>query len=433
MSRLSFGFERPIPRCFRARQRFLRPRTERLEEAIASELRKVVPAGRVRPGARIGVTVGSRGIRDLPRIVRAAVRFLEARDVRPFIIPAMGSHGGATAEAQRRLIAHLGVTEASIGAPIDDSMDTRRLGKTREGVDVFVADSALRADGVLLINRVKPHTDFKGEIESGLAKMCAIGLGKLEGARECHAHAFGLGLGPAILAAARAIVSTGKILGGLAVVENAYHETALVEGVPAESLFDAERRLLAEARKLLGRLPLGELDVLVCDRMGKNISGTGLDTNVIGRSVHGFVEGVPWQPGMPIVWRIVVRSLTPESEGNAVGLGLVDFATEEFRRAIDLRVTLLNALTATAPANARLPAILPSDREAILAALATAPRREGGPILACARDTLELEDVLLSEASMELVSGMDGIEILSDPEPLRFDEEGRFLPPWGAS
>jgi hypothetical protein len=419
-----------MPAVFPVRQRFKRPVVADIRAAVLEELARLFPPGRLREGARIGVTVGSRGITAIAEITRAAVDFIRDRGARPFILPAMGSHGGASAEGQTRLIAHLGVTEESTGAPILAAMTTRSLGKTPEGVEVFLAETALDSDGVLVINRIKPHTDYKGKLESGLAKLCAIGLGKYDGAREYHAHLFDIGLGGAIASAARRVLATGKIVGGLGILENAYHETARVAAVGTDDFLDGEGRLLEEARTLMGRLPLDEIDVLVLDRIGKNISGTGLDTNVVGRNVHGSIEGIPWQKGMPVVWRIVVRDLSAESEGNAVGMGMVDFATERFLAKVDFRATMINAVTACAPANVKTPGILANDREAIGAALSTAPRRPGGPILAHARDTLELERLYLSEACRPLIEGRSDVEILGDPEPLDFDAGGNLASPF---
>ncbi|MBI4601606.1 MAG: DUF2088 domain-containing protein [Planctomycetes bacterium] len=421
-----------IPRMFLARQRFPRPAVKDSAQAVRSELAKLFPPGSIRPGAQIGVTVGSRGITGIARMARAAVDFLKERDARPFIIPAMGSHGGAAAEAQRALIAHYGVTEESMGAPIRDAMATRSLGRTPEGVEVFIAEAAWGSDGIVLMNRVKPHTDYKGRIESGLSKICAIGLGKYDGAQEYHSHIFDIGLGGAIEAAARKIFSTGKVLGGVAILENAYHETAKVEAVAVEGFFEHEQALLEEARKLMGSLPMKELDVLLCDRMGKNISGAGLDTNIIGRGVNGYLPGVPWQPWMPSILRIVVRDLSAESDGNGVGMGMVDFATKRFLKKVDHRITAINAVTACGPMNARTPVILKNDREALETAIRTCPRRPGGPLVAYVRDTLELEDVYLSEACLPLVEGKESIQVVSSPEPLRFDAEGDIESPFGA-
>jgi hypothetical protein len=319
-----------IPLFFTVRQSFDRPRVGDVTAAVRGELEAVLPGRSIGADARVGVAVGSRGIRDIATVVRAAIDFLKGRGARPFILPAMGSHGGATAEGQRQLIAHYGVTEGAMGCPVRAEMETRGLGRTASGVEVRVAETAWQSDGVLLVNRVKPHTDYKGPLESGLAKMCAIGLGKYDGAREIHRHLFTLGLGEAIRGVAEKVVATGRILGGIALLENAYHETARVVGVPARALFETEEGLLVEARRLMGRLPLDEIDVLVCDRLGKNISGAGLDTNVIGRSVYGYTAGQPWREGMVRILRIAVMDVSDESDGNAVGMGLVDFVPERF-------------------------------------------------------------------------------------------------------
>jgi hypothetical protein len=419
-----------IPAFFRLRQRFARPRVEDLTAAVRGELEGLLAAETVAPGAEIGVTVGSRGIRSIATIARAAVDVLKQQGVRPFIIPAMGSHGGATAEAQRRLIAHYGVTEEAMGCPVRAEMETRSLGETSTGIEVRFSEAAWRSDGILLVNRIKPHTDYKGPIESGLTKICAIGLGKYDGAREIHRHRFATGLGPAIRSVAETLLATGKILGGLAILENAYHETARVVGVPVGSLFEAEERLLADARGLMGRLPLDEVDVLVCDRLGKNISGTGLDTNVTGRCVYGYLPGTAWCEGMPSIRRIVVMDVSDESDGNAVGMGQVDLVPDRFARRIDHRVTSLNALTSCAPTAAKMPVVLPDDREAILAGIRTSPIRPEGPRVVYVRDTLELEHVLVSEACRPQVEDRDDVEVVSGPEPLRFDDEGRLESPF---
>lgn len=419
-----------IPLFFTVRQTFLRPRVEDLVAAVRGEMEKVLPTGSVATGARVGVAVGSRGIRDLATVVRAVVDSLKGRGARPFILPAMGSHGGATSEGQRQLIAHYGVTEEAMGCPVRAEMETRRLGRTAAGVEVRMAEAAWQSDAVLLVNRVKPHTDYKGPLESGLTKMCAIGLGKLDGAREIHRHLFTVGLGEAIRGVAGELVATGRVLGGIAILENACHETARIVGVPAAALFETEERLLEEARGLMGRLPLEEIDVLVCDRLGKNISGAGLDTNIVGRSVYGYTAGRPWCEGMARILRIAVMDLSDESDGNAVGMGLVDFVPERFTKRVDHEVTRLNALTSCSPTAAKTPVVLADDREAIRAAIRTSPVRPEGPRVVYVRDTLELEHAQVSEACRPLVEGRAGVEIVSGPAPLRFDDRGRLRSPF---
>jgi hypothetical protein len=340
----------------------------------------------------------------------------------------MGSHGGATASGQRHLLAHYDVTEEEVGAPIRDDMTARSLGMSPEGVETFIAEVAWHADGVLLLNRVKPHTDFKGPLESGLAKMCAIGLGKYEGARECHRQVFGIGLGNAIRAAAGRVIESGKIIGGVAILENAYHETARIEAVAIDGFFAHEERLLTEAKRLMGRLPLYEIDVLVCDRMGKNISGAGIDTNIIGRGVYGYEHGRPWHDGMPVIHRIVVRDLAEESDGNAVGMGMLDFVPRRFARKVNEEVTVLNATTARSPENAKWPIVLESDRDCLRMALATSPERAGGPLVVYVRDTLELGRAFVSEACVLLLRDRADIEIAGPPEFLRWSADDIVSP-----
>jgi hypothetical protein len=427
-----------LPLMFPARQTFDRPRVADIPAAVQAELKWLFMPGApysrpLPPGARIGVTVGSRGIAGIDVIARAAVDFFKARKTRPFIVPAMGSHGGATPEGQRSLLAHYGVTEEAMGCPIRAEMATRSLGRGAGGVEAFIAEAAWDSEGILLLNRVKPHTDYKGTIESGLTKICAIGLGKLDGAREYHSRLFDLGLGGAIRSAAEQIVATGKVLGGLAILENAYHETARFAAVAVAGFFESEARLLVEAKGLMGSLPFSELDLLICDRLGKNISGAGLDTNIIGRSVYGYTGGVPWQPGMPAIQRILVRDLSDESDGNGVGMGLVDFTTPRMMAKVDHSITQLNAFTACSPLGARPPIVLANDGEAIAAALATCRRRPEGPLVAHIRDTLALERIYLSEGLLASARRVGRLAVEGDPQPMRFDAGGWMESPFGPS
>jgi hypothetical protein len=408
--------------------RFPRPVVTDVVAATRDAVAQVLASGSLPNGAEIGVTVGSRGIANIAAIARAAIDALKAHGHQPFVVPAMGSHGGATASGQRHLLAHYDVTEEEVGAPIRDDMTARSLGMTPEGVETFIAEVAWHADGVLLLNRVKPHTDFKGPLESGLAKMCAIGLGKYEGARECHRQVFGIGLGNAIRAAAGRVIESGKIIGGVAILENAYHETARIEAVAIDGFFAHEERLLTEAKRLMGRLPLYEIDVLVCDRMGKNISGAGIDTNIIGRGVYGYEHGRPWHDGMPVIHRIVVRDLAEESDGNAVGMGMLDFVPRRFARKVNEEVTVLNATTARSPENAKWPIVLESDRDCLRMALATSPERAGGPLVVYVRDTLELGRAFVSEACVLLLRDRADIEIAGPPEFLRWSADDIVSP-----
>lgn len=422
-----------IPTFAPVRMEFPRDRVADVRAAAANAAQDALRSSPLRPGASIAITAGSRGIVDIAAITRAVVDRVRGLGFTPFIVPAMGSHGGATAEGQRAVLERYGITEETMGCPIRADMDVVQLGAGDLGVEAFMARAAHVADAVLIVNRVKPHTDFLGIRESGLTKMLAIGLGKLEGAQACHQHVFDIGLGAAITSAATRILATGKVAGGIAIIENAYHEVARIEGVPAAAFLEREAALLLEARRLMGRLPLDEIDVLICDRMGKNISGQGLDTKIIGRSPFGYVQGQPWQPGMPVIRRIVVRDLTPETAGNAMGMGLIDIVPERFVRKVDLATTLINSITAMTTENAKTPHVVANDEEAILLALRMLPPRAGGPRVVYVRDTLELADSFVSEACLPLVREQPLATIRGELRSLRFDHAGDLVSPFETS
>jgi hypothetical protein len=421
----------PFPQLVPIRSSFPRPRVPDVRAATSEAVLAVLSAAGVKKGARVAITAGSRGIDAIAEITRAAVDATRSVGCSPYIVPAMGSHGGATSDGQRALLAHYGITDETMGCPIHDDMDVVPLGAGEHSVEAFIARAAFDAETVLVINRIKPHTDFHGTRESGLAKMVAIGLGKLEGARACHVHVFGIGLGAAIESATSVILKTGKIAGGVAIIENAYHEVARIEPVPAAQILEREIDLLAEARSLMGRLPLDEIDVLLCDRMGKNISGQGLDTKIIGRSPFGYVQGRPWHDGMPVIRRIVVRDLTDETDGNAMGMGLVDIVTTRYLSKVDERSTLINSITAMTTENAKRPHVVDSDREALmLAARMIPPPGPAGLRIVYVRDTLELTTAYVSEACLPHVARRPEIEIIGPPRPLTFDASGNIVSPF---
>jgi hypothetical protein len=403
---------------WRVRRDVEHPRESDVEAAVrreldASDLR--VPAG-----ARIAVTAGSRGLHDLVTILRTAVQWLQEKDAQPFIVPSMGSHGHATAHGQESLLAQLGVNEASIGAPIRSGMDTVDLATESSAISVHVDAIAAAADGILVVNRVKPHTDFHGTVESGLAKMTAIGLGNQAGAAVLHAGGPGE-LADRIRLVSRAIVDHGLIIGGLAVVENAVGQTARVAYVPADEFGgEAEERLLVQSRGLLGMLPFDQLDVLVVDDFGKNISGSGMDTNVIGRiRVHGVDE-----PPSPRITNIVALELTLDSEGNGYGIGLADFTTIRVGGGLDLHAMYTNALTAGVVGTRRiaLPMMLADDRSAISAAVSTSGNPDPAAVrLVRIHSTLDATDFLVSEALLAEVVEHEELEIVGGPASLVTD------------
>ncbi|WP_328990275.1 nickel-dependent lactate racemase [Kribbella sp. NBC_01245] len=369
----------------------------------------------VAPGARIAVTAGSRGIRDLTLVLRAAVDWLREAGASPFIVPAMGSHGGATAEGQREMLAGLGVTPESMGCPIEATMETVVLGTLSDGTPVHHDAIAAKADGVLLVNRIKPHTDFHGPVESGLAKIAAIGLGNHRGAATLHAGGIPL-LGSAIGEAARMVVAHGKVIGGLAILENARDQTAFVSLVmPSGIAAEAETALLGEASGLLGRLPFDALDVLVVDEMGKDKSGTGMDTNVIGRC---WVHGIP-EFESPSIAAITVHRLSEASHGNASGLGLADVIPLRLLASVDLHASYVNALTSGAGGarRSRLPMVLADDAAAIVAAAAMSGRRDLADLrLARIRDTLNPHELMVTRPLLSL-----DFEVLGPERPITND------------
>ncbi len=381
-------------------------------------------------GSPVAVAVGSRGIVNYAKVVRAAVDFLKSRGAKPFIVPAMGSHGGATAEAQRAVLAEYGIHEEAMGAPVVSSMETVSLGTTKGGIEVFMDRHAFEAGRVLMVNRVKVHTDFQGHVESGMMKMVAIGLGKLDGARRFHMNAMRIGFEAALLEMARHSLASGKIIGGVAILENDSHETAEVAAVAATEMESKERRLIERARDIRPRLPFEKLDLLIIDEMGKNISGAGMDTRVIGRSVHPSLDQASptgTMPGHLDVQRIFVRDLTHETEGNACGVGLADVTHERVFRKMNFETTYTNAVTSLAYVAARLPMWFKSDRSALDFLL----RNMGLPApeeLRAVRivNTLAVDAFLASPACAKELASNPNYKVL-EPVPLEFNEKGDIV------
>src|SRR5688500_8886686 len=376
-----------LPRVVRIRQRFGAERSSDVTRAARDALLASDMRGRIAPGARIAITAGSRGINHIEEILAACVATLRALGADPFVVPAMGSHGGATAEGQLEVLTGYGITEERIGAPIRATMDVVEVGRTPAGVPVFMDRLAWESDGVLVCGRVKAHTAFKAPIESGLCKMLAVGLGKQRGAETMHAS----GLAHTIPDAASVSLSTGKVVLGLAIVENAADEPFRIEAAPPERFHETDRALLEVSNSLLPRIPFDQLDVLIVDWIGKNISGSGMDPNVIGmwRRLGGERK--------PDYKRIVVRDVTPESHGNAIGIGWADFTTERLVESIDREAMEMNCITANAPDVARIPISRPTDREVVELAIKTAAI--SGPVrLARVHSTLRLEELYVSEA-----------------------------------
>lgn len=411
-----------LPRMLRVRQTFPRPRVEDIPRAVAEALDRARPP--IRRGDTVAVGAGSRGIANIAVIVGATVRWLQDRGARPFIIPAMGSHGGGTPEGQVAVLAHYGITEAAMGCPIRATMEVVQIGEAL-GLPVWLDRNAAEADWIGLVNRIKPHTDFKGSIESGLFKMMTIGLGKHRGAMQAHRANIHHGYERVITAVGREMLARARIAFGLGVVENGYDETARIEAFTPAAMEEGERRLLEDARKWMARLPFSPLDVLIVEEMGKNISGAGMDTNVIGRPSNPH-EPFPADPR--ILW-IVVLDLTEESYGNATGIGNADFTTRRLVDKIDLKATLINCITACAPNGAKIPATYDTDREAIETALGciglTPPERAR---VIRIKNTLVLGEIEVSEVFEPEIARRSDLTVVGAAAPLAFDAAGRLRP-----
>ena len=399
------------------RQRLDPPEVADVESAAAGEVRRALAGVAPR---RVAVGVGSRGIAGIGRIAGAVVETLRALGFDPFVVPAMGSHGAATAEGQAELLAGYGIDRGLIRA----TMETEVVGEV-DGVPVHVDRHVLEAGAVFLVNRVKPHTSFRGPVESGLAKMAAIGLGKQAGARYMHSRG-PAGLRDLVPAAARLLAGRGLLIGGLAVVENQRDRTALLRGLPPEGIGgEAEAELLEEARRLMPAIPFADLDVLVIDRMGKDVSGAGIDTNVVGRM---RVAGVP-EPEPGRVTAIVALDLTDASHGNAMGIGTADFTTARLLARIDFEALYTNALTAGIIGIQRMsiPCVMPSDLAAVCAAIASRGR-DAPPRLAWIADTLHTEVLAVSPALVDEARARADLEVVREPAPMPFDAQGRLAP-----
>lgn len=417
------SYDAPFPSMLPVRQRFEAPQLDDVARATAEALEPL--RARVTAGMTVAVTAGSRGIHDKAAVVRSAGEWLRSVGAEPFVVPAMGSHGGATAEGQVTMLAELGMTEQSLGMPIHATMDTVDLGRVPDGPTAYLDRYAAAADAILVINRVKAHTDFKGDIESGLAKITAIGLGKQRGAEGIHRYG-PANLGSWIPQVARRIIDTGKVLGGLAILENAFDRAARIELVEPDQIGGPrEQELLREAKGLMATLPFDHLDVAVIDVMGKDKSGSGMDTNVIGRMmIRGSAEF-----DRPNITNIAVLDVSDASHGNAIGLGLADFIPFRILERINLRSCYINAMTSGlgGPQRGQIPMAMPTDRDAVAAAILTCGRAD----LENARvvrmpDTLDLEHLLVSESLRDQVEADAALEIVGDGAPMSFDDEGQI-------
>ena len=415
-----------FPRMLRIRQKFDAPKVEDIPAEVDRQLATLKLQSKIQPGQTVAITAGSRGIANIAVIIKAAVQHFQKLGAKPFIVPAMGSHGGGTAEGQREIIEGYGVTEEFCGCPIKASMETVIVAETPQGIPVHFDRYASQADHVLVCGRVKPHTNFVGDIESGLHKMMLIGLGKHAGAKIYHRAIMDYSWIEIVRSVADAVIRNCKVIGGLGIVENAYDETGLIAAVAPEEFFEREKELLVLAKQWLPRLPFRKVHLLIVDEIGKNISGTGMDTNVIGRKYN---DHKATDRDDTAVRTVFVRGLTEVTHGNACGIGMAEFTNTRTVNSIDRRITSINSITGGHAPAASIPIWYDTDREVLENALTTiglvTPER--AKVIQIS-DTLHLAEVLVSEAYLDEIMSRSDLEIVTQPQDLQFDAAGNLLP-----
>lgn len=417
-----------LPRMLRVRQKFSTLLPVDASLTVARDLTVQLSARPLKPGAKIAVAVGSRGITGLKTIVASVVETLKAAGTLPFIMPAMGSHGGATPAGQAEVLSQYGITESELGVPIRPSLEVVALGNTPGGAEVFCSVEAMQADGVVVINRIKPHTDFQGNLGSGLLKILVVGLGKRAGATSYHHASSRRGYELTLREMARVLLAKAPVLAGVAIVEGPRHELARVEVLAPAEFEQREEVLFREAKRLMPKLPFDDIDLLIVDQIGKNISGAGLDPNVTGRWVHGYSSSLgPDNRPVPNVRRLFVREPTPETHGNVIGIGFADFTTTRLVQTMDKQATYINAMTSMTLNSPKIPIHFDTDREAIEWGLRTLglPSLAAGRVIR-ARNTLELENVEVSEAYTEELARREDLAVSGAATEMEFDTGGNL-------
>ncbi|MFS0824629.1 lactate racemase domain-containing protein [Bacillus sp. 1P02SD] len=401
-----------IPQMIKIRQTFHAPEVENVKKAVYEAIQTAGVLNRVESGDRVAIAVGSRGVAKLPELVRETVNAVKSVGGHPFIVPAMGSHGGATAAGQVDVLEQLGVTEDAIGAPILASMEVVEIGKLPNGLPIYMDHHAYKADKIIVINRIKPHTAFRGPVESGLMKMITIGLGKQKGAEAAHAYSFKY-MAEHVVEMAKIAIERTPIIFGLGSIENAYDRPAKIVAIPAEEIIHREPELLKEAKSLMPRIMFDPIDVLVVDELGKDISGDGMDPNITGR------YATPYASGGPQVTRIAVLGLTEKTHGNANGIGMADVSTQKVMDQTILEKGYANALTSTVTQVVKLPMILENEELAVKAAIKTCNAFDLSKVrIVRIKNTLEIQEIWISESMLEDARSIDSIEIVSDPAPM---------------
>lgn len=411
----------PVPKMAKVKVNFDNKKISEIEPVLNKKLNQENIRKTIKPGMEIAIAVGSRGLDRLVEITALTVQFLKELGAKPFIVPSMGSHGGATAEGQREVLRHLGVTEESVGCEIRSSMEVVKVSELPNGLPVYVDKFAFEADGIVIINRVKPHTAFRGPVESGIMKMISIGLGKQKGAEACHQMGFKY-MAENVPAMAKIIMEKTPVLFGIATVENAFDKVTIIEVLTPEEIIETEPELQKQAKSLLPKLYFDQLDVLVIDEIGKNISGDGMDPNITGR------YPTPYASGGPDVNKMVVLDVTSQSEGNANGVGTADFTTQRLVDKMDKEGTYANGLTSTVVSPTKIATTLPIDKEAIQAAIKTSNILDFNNVkMVRIKNTLVLSEIEVSEALLEDVKNHPNMEQCSDLYAIPFDEKGNLF------
>ena len=411
----------PLPRLVKVHQKFYAPEVADVPATLRQQLAQPGIIDSIKPGMNIAIAVGSRGVADIPILTRVIVEEVKKQGGKPFVVPAMGSHGGATAEGQRMVLENLGVTEATVGCPIKSSMEVVEVGRLPNGLAVLIDKNAYEADGIIVINRVKAHTAFRGPCESGMAKMITIGLGKQKGADACHAYSFKY-MAEHVVEMAKIKIKQTNILFGVGTIENAYERIAKIVAVPAAKIIETDQQMLVEANTRMPRILFDAMDVLVVTQIGKDCSGDGMDPNITGR------YPTPYASGGPEVAKLVVLDLTNATHGNANGMGAGDFTTKKLFNKIDFEATYANALTSTICKPILIPMILADDRAAIKAAVKTCNSRDIAKAkVVIIKDTMHLGEIYISESLLTEALANPNIEVISESEVMKFDKGGNLI------
>lgn len=407
------------------RQHFPSHKIDDIPSEVRRQLNEAGFAQRLKPASTVAIGVGSRGIANIDVIVGAIVAWWKEQGMKPFLFPAMGSHGAATAAGQAAVLAKYGITEATMGCPVRSSLAVVDLGKTPEGIQTYLDKNAHSADGIMLCGRVKWHTDFAGKLESGLFKMMAIGLGKFSGAKMYHQHAYKMGLEAVIRSVGRQVLSSGKILGGLAILEDGNHNTGQLTAIRVEEMEQKEEQLLELVKSWMPRIPVQALDILIINEIGKAFSGAGMDPKVINRNVNGAYN--PW-PNAPIIERVFLRDLNPHSYGNAVGMGMADVINSRLLKKMKKKPTYVNSITASTPAAIRIPVNFTQDRRCLEEFSPTVGKQDPMSLtMGWVRNSQDLSLMAFTENLRPELEANPQIEILGPARELEYDEKGNLL------